>query len=254
MTDAPSARINWPRLAAEAGAIIFSVLAALAVDEWRESRQDAQRVERAKEEIRAELRANRPRVQRAAVYHDSLIKARNEGRNLFSVGVIQRNVLPRDLSNGRVLLDAVHRALEQRGMSFESRGTIRRVNDTTFFISLGTDRGQARVRPEGLALLLEDGLALRSAFIRNVAWETMQATQATMHMDFELVSQASEVYQLQRGYLSATQVAVNLLYSARLDTGVLYDLLSFEQSLLRAYDRLERRLGDTTASSSGDST
>ncbi|MBC7894788.1 MAG: hypothetical protein H7066_05210 [Cytophagaceae bacterium] len=244
MTDAPERTpINWRRLLAEGLAIIFSVLVALGVDEWRDARQDARRVERAKADIGAEVQFNRPQVARAVAYHDSLIKSLKEGRNMYQVGMIPRDLLPADLSNGRVLLAAIHRALEARGNVLGEGGTLRRIDDSTFAMRVGGERGRARIRREGLALFAEDGIALRTAFIRNVSWETAQATQAVQHMDYALVSEVSLLYQLQRNYLDAVRTTMDALFGGNFETGALYDLLSFERSLLVRYDKLEPLLG-----------
>lgn len=61
---------EWlPRVLVESALIVFSVLLALALDEWRESRRQAARVNVAVEAIRSELLSNRRAVERALLFH-----------------------------------------------------------------------------------------------------------------------------------------------------------------------------------------
>jgi hypothetical protein len=66
-------RIRWPvwlpRVLFESALIVFSVLLALAVDEWRDSRSQAARARIAVDAIVAELQANRRDAARAQTFH-----------------------------------------------------------------------------------------------------------------------------------------------------------------------------------------
>lgn len=166
-------RIHWGRLAAEGAAIVFSVLVALAVDEWRESRAHAALAARARAEIVAEAAINRTELTRAIAWHDSL----------------------------------------------------------------------ARIYTPNM------DVALHTPFIRGVAWETAQATQAVLYMDYGFVSRASEIYQLQREFATTRQETVALIYGGHFPLGALQDLLFYERELVRRYDALEAgtdRPGGTT--------
>lgn len=61
-----------PRVLFESALIVFSVLLALVLNEWRESRAEKERVEQALGAIRAELRENRRLVDEAREYHARL--------------------------------------------------------------------------------------------------------------------------------------------------------------------------------------
>ncbi|MCG8433724.1 MAG: hypothetical protein MJA83_06815, partial [Gammaproteobacteria bacterium] len=52
-------RINWLVLTAETIAIVFGVLLALGVDEWREENQIQKNIERARARLTTEVIANR---------------------------------------------------------------------------------------------------------------------------------------------------------------------------------------------------
>lgn len=68
--------IRWkrwmPRLAVESVVVVFSILLALVVNEWRQEREQAERSQRAKEAIRAELLHNHRQLARVHPYHDRL--------------------------------------------------------------------------------------------------------------------------------------------------------------------------------------
>jgi Tfp pilus assembly protein PilE len=70
---APLSAPRWhawlPKALFEAALIVLSVLLALAVDEWREDRQRAERAEVALRSIRAELQENLQSVERARANH-----------------------------------------------------------------------------------------------------------------------------------------------------------------------------------------
>lgn len=58
-----------PRVLVESALIVFSVLVALAVDEWRDERATAARAREAVAAITAEVQANRTAAQNAAAFH-----------------------------------------------------------------------------------------------------------------------------------------------------------------------------------------
>lgn len=76
LPTAPSPGQRWrawlPRMLVESLLIVFSVLVALAVDEWRDERQRRDRAERAMRSIAAELRQNRSNVARALANHRAM--------------------------------------------------------------------------------------------------------------------------------------------------------------------------------------
>ena len=64
---------SWlPRVLVESTLIVFSVLFALVLNEWRQSRAERAGVEQAAAAIRAELQENRELVQEALQYHTRL--------------------------------------------------------------------------------------------------------------------------------------------------------------------------------------
>lgn len=86
MSDKP----RWiSRLAVESVVVVFSILLALAADEWRREREIEERVDRAVEAMRAELADNADRLRVAARYHrqvgDTLMALAARGAREFDV-------------------------------------------------------------------------------------------------------------------------------------------------------------------------
>jgi hypothetical protein len=65
-------RSALPKLLMESVLIVFSVLLAMGVDEWRETRQTRQRVDQALESFLREVERNRQAVQGIGPYHERL--------------------------------------------------------------------------------------------------------------------------------------------------------------------------------------
>lgn len=64
---------SWlPKVLFESLLIVFSILLALAVDEWREDRQTQKRVDQALESFAGEIQRNREAVARVLPYHERL--------------------------------------------------------------------------------------------------------------------------------------------------------------------------------------
>ncbi|MEQ9399707.1 MAG: hypothetical protein RJQ04_11145 [Longimicrobiales bacterium] len=91
MTDERRGRRKLGGLVLEAAMVVFAVLVALAVDEWREGRQRADLVDRARAAIEAELRANQaelaaggPTVASLHAAVDTLVRGLRAGRRDLS--------------------------------------------------------------------------------------------------------------------------------------------------------------------------
>lgn len=91
MTSDGRGRRKLGGLVLEAAMVVFAVLVALAVDEWREGRQRAEQVDRARAAIEAELRANQeelarggPTVARLHAAVDTLVRDLRAGRRNLS--------------------------------------------------------------------------------------------------------------------------------------------------------------------------
>lgn len=83
------------------------------------------------------------------------------------------------------------------------------------------------------------GIALKSAFIQNNAWETAQATQAITYLNYNLASHASQIHELQEMYKQNIHNATQALYigsNSGRQLAMVYDLRYLEQRLLKSYE------------------
>lgn len=85
------------------------------------------------------------------------------------------------------------------------------------------------------------GIPLKPALIEDNAWETAQATQAIIHLDFNIASKVSEIHELQSLYKQIVQGVIQVLYMGpnpgmdRSRLLMLFDLQGVEQLLLQSY-------------------
>lgn len=86
MRRAPRARRHLVELSLQSVLIVFSILLALAVDEWAEGRDRARRAEEALASFAREIRANRQRVVEVLPYHRAL---RREVARVDSLGTVR---------------------------------------------------------------------------------------------------------------------------------------------------------------------
>lgn len=174
-------RIPWPQLVLEAFLVVLSVLLALALKSWYDSRSHEALAEQALYTIQREIEANRTEVEEALSYH-------------------------------RVLLDS-------------------------------------------LAANPDQGVALRPAFIRNIAWETAQATGAVAYLEYPVTSIVAEISEMQERYQQLVHITVQILYTTnvmpqareeeRQRSGyypIIRDLSGIEKRLLERYEQALERI------------
>jgi hypothetical protein len=181
-----------PTLAVEAVSVVFAVLLALAINEWRQGREEARVAADALARLRTEIQQN----------HDNL------------AGV-----------------------LDQQEEALDGLGT-------------AIDDLQAGRRPQG-------GFAFnfQTEQVRNAAWETALLTQAVRFIDYEEVSRAADVYELQELVNAGVQRVLDrmsalgagddeqLVRDLQLVRGAATQLLSLERQLVERYERFLERDG-----------
>lgn len=190
--------------------IVFSVLLALAVDDWRQVRTDQRLVRNVTETIRAEVEHNREAVELSLPHHEELVhKLRQGGLKLVSIDL---KSAPRvDLNDEASVESFLRQQLLSQGASIPRDFSVSKMRDGQFLAMLEDRPFYARVEQDTLNVYGEAGIRLKPAFIRNVAWETALATRATVHMNYWVVSAVSELYQLQRRHDETVKAIVEML-------------------------------------------
>jgi len=180
-----------PTLVVEAISVVFAVSLALAINEWRQGREEGRIASEAMDRLRIEIQQN----------HDNLAGVLDEQAGAIDVlaAVIE------DLVAGR--------------------------------------------EPDG-----DLAFNFRTEQVRSAAWETALLTQAVRFIDFELVSSAADIYELQELVSAGVQRVLDrmstlgasegeqLVRDLRLVHGAASQLLALERQLVRRYEAfLQRR-------------
>ena len=222
---------------------MFGVLLALVVDDWREQRTHDATVERVLQTVRTELRENRRGVADALPHHRVLAEELGGGgRRLGSIDLREH---PLDLEHPDSLRAGLERFLNQAGQPTPSDFRVMRGPGDSYLAMMGGMPARLEVSGDTLTLYGEGNIQLRSASIRNTAWEVAQATQATAHMDHDVVTALSELYHLQRGYDRTVADILDILYRGGASIlPALQDLIGYEEALLERYDRLLALVGE----------
>lgn len=242
-------RERLPDLAFEVVVIVISVLVALGLNSWRETRAMDRLVDRVEGTIRDEVVQNSEAVRQALEYHEPLLaelRAGRRGERALLVDLAERGIDLEGMANPTALF---RRLLEEAG--FPPLANLMAIPDGSDGRSyrLVSDVGQmfADVRGDTLEVFVEKPLQLRSAFIRNSAWETAQATETPVHLDYELVTVMSEVFQQQSRYRELSADILERLYDGTTSIPAIEDLTNLERSLIESYDAVLEILDEETA-------
>jgi hypothetical protein len=226
-----------PRLAAEMAVIVFSVLFALAANEWRQAQSRNATVATVQETIRAETVANRAQVERAVAHHRDLVaQLRGGGIVMARLGVRDAGI---DTTSAAAFARTLHAAARAYGQTSWREFDAERLDDGDWRVV--HDQGEFRVSIVGDSATVRGrgNISLRPPFLVDSAWETAQITQAAVHMDPEIVASLARIRQLQRMLDGTVDRLVDILYATASGGDIisaLQDLIMFEQSLLDAYD------------------
>jgi hypothetical protein len=230
------------RLVLEMFVIVVSVMLALLANEWRQGVARAATVEAVAGTARREAEANRAEVARALEHHRDLLAQLRAG-GVITARLDLNRVRLDTTSEARLALTATTLArAEARAAGQPAPGPFRarRLPDGRWELTSPESRALVEIRGDSAFIRTPGGIVLRPPFFLDSAWETAQATQATVHMDTEVVAAMAAVRQLQRRVEATAARIIDRLYDAGDADMVsaLSDLATFETELVEAYDRL----------------
>jgi hypothetical protein len=226
-------------MATEMAVIVFSVLFALAANEWRQAQSRNATVATVHETIRSETTANRAQVTRALEHHRELVaQLRGGGIVLARVDVREAGI---DTTSTAAFARTLSAAARAQGGPVWSEFRAQRLPDGDWQVR--HDEGEFRVTVTGDSALIRGtgNIALQPPFLVDSAWETAQVTQAAVHMDPEIIASLARIRQLQRMMEETVARLVDILYGTVSGgdlVSALQDLTMFEQNLLDAYDQI----------------
>ncbi|MEM8484883.1 MAG: hypothetical protein AAF564_05005 [Bacteroidota bacterium] len=229
---------SWKSIFIDIGAIIFSVLFALALDDWRVDRDTNEKVENVIATIRHEIAENKAQVQQALAYHEPLVQNLSAGTHrLGGAGLEERGISVQNEADMAAVLKRMFMG-NSRAMFEEIK--VLKSSDTAYYARVGARPIRLELTADSLLIFGEGNIQLRPARLLNSAWETAIATQTTIHMDFELVAAMTELVGLHEIHDSTVSRIIEILYTGNGSaTSALQDLRWFEASMLEQYAKIE---------------
>jgi len=232
------------RVLAEMGVIVFSVLLALAANEWRQGAARDATVDTVLEMVRTEVTRNRAQVVEALAHHESLLAQLRGGG--IEMARVDLRTFPVDTTSAAAMGRSVTALLEAEMLAsgnvppptFEAR----RLPDGEWLLVSEVGSIRIGIRGDTAVVRGTGNIALRPPFLVEAAWETAQLTQAAVHMDPEIVSAMAQVRQLHQQVEGTASRLMDMLYGTSAGRAeplaALSDLVVFEDLLLQAYDQL----------------
>ncbi|MCI0707242.1 MAG: hypothetical protein L0Y80_07155 [Ignavibacteriae bacterium] len=214
--------------------VSFGVLLAIGLNEWRQNINNQALVASVLTTIRTEIEQNQAEISRALPHHEQLLKElRSGGLRIASVRTSAHRISWREPAEVQRLLERV--LLDDAGMIPPENFLVKK-NKSGFLIRMDKKIYRGVVDDSVFVIYGEGNIQLQSALLRTGAWETAQATEATIHMDFALVSVLSEINRLQQRHDETVAAAIAALYSGESSIlPSLLDLAAFQRNLQERY-------------------
>lgn len=217
-------------------AVVFAVLLALFLNNWRESVSTERVVQKVMESIESEVKSNTEILTRTVVYRKGLVDDLIGRKHLvlsspvseFEIDVendtelekFWRETIPFSMSRVITRLQ-VKRAKERR---------ILILNDLVLKLAVENDT---------LKLYGPTNIQLRTANISNRSWEIAQATGALVEMDIEVVDLLSQINNLIGQYQETSDMAIQMIYRGEPEIiSVMQDMAYFENELIKTNELL----------------
>lgn len=235
------------RLLAEMSVIVFSVLLALAANEWRQGAARQAAVETVLEMVYSEVTRNRAEVVRSLAHHEELLGQMRGGG--VTMARLHLPTTPVDTSSVAALGESITALVQAEARSLGRRTPppfeASRLPDGDWFLESPEGFLRVEIRGDTAVVLGSGNISLNPPFLVEAAWEAAQATQAALSMEPEVVELLARIRQLHRHVESLVARLVDILYGmsgAAEPMSALSDLITFQELLVDAYDELLERL------------
>lgn len=222
-------------LGIEVFAIILSVMLALAVNDWRESRKTQANVANALQTLRSEIIKNQAEVERARLHHRALVEELHSGgRQLVSLDLKTTSI---DISNLDRMKADLRAFFVSQDFAVPEKVDLVKKSENEFKLNIYDNVLTITVVGDSLKIRGPGGIQLRSADVRNLSWETAQSMQVLVHMDYEIVAAWAEIYKLQNTHDALVSKILDRLYGAPGTVLPIFeDLVYVEDVLLEKYE------------------
>jgi hypothetical protein len=238
-------KIPVQQLVLEFFSILVAISLALMANEWRQERNNRQLVARLLETIKTEIAQNKEGIQRSIEYRGKLVNDLQQGKHRIARFPYET----RKTKNLSAFKQDLYTIALQSGADLGKDFDLVPVNENTFVFNLRGSTIKLIARNDSVSLFGEGNIQLRTPYINNTSWEVAQATQALVHMDYQLVELLSEVYQRQKAYLKTSDFAIQILYTGNGSIlSTLQDMYYYENILFEKYNEMLKLLGEDIVS------
>lgn len=230
-------KASFSKIVIEFISIVFAVLLALVLNQWRENEATKKKVARVMENIRQEILLNDSLARKSRDYRLNLLKEMEAGdHRIFSIPTAN---LDFNAENDKELARLIETSLMFYDHSYYDRIEVRRADDQRILI-LGESIFDIEVRNDTLLFLGVGRIQLRSADLSLNSFQIAQATGVLVELDLELVEELSRLNTLIENYQSTSDDAINFIYRGQQSAIVssMQDMLYFEGQIIEANDRI----------------
>lgn len=229
-------QINKQQLALEFISVVFAVLLALLLNNWRENIKADRVADGVLENIKQEILTNDTLIRKSMKYRAELLLELKEGRHVVNSTPIQN--FPIDVHSD----DALQKFLNSE-LPFSMQRSIEtlevRSNGDRRILIMDDRIYNLQIVNDTLNIMGEANIQLHSANITNQSWKIAQATESIFQMNFELVKKLSELNTLNENYIKTNELALSLLYTGEPGIiSVMEDMLQFEKTIITAHEKI----------------
>ncbi len=216
--------------------ILLAVLLALLLNEWNNDRNNQKLVNQILESAKQEISENLEIVSQTLEYRSELLNNMRGGTN-----VIQRfrdftELTDVNFNEKEALQAFLNEIFLSEGMLDLAGNELIRAPDDGYWMQLHNITAKLNLDGNDLVIYGPGNVQLRPAYVSNVVWTTANASNVLIHMDFNTLTELSDIYSTQESYSEIRLEALNILYSAQGSIlPVLEDMFWLEQELKAKY-------------------
>ncbi|MEO1053227.1 MAG: hypothetical protein AAFX87_21525 [Bacteroidota bacterium] len=211
--------------------VVFAVLLALFLNDWREKVALGKTLKAVKENIRQEVQRNDSLIQASYTYRTSLLNEIRSGQHrLFAVPVDQ---VPVDVYNDNQLADFFQKGLLFDQQTYFDRFFIESQGDQRALV-MGESVFSISVQNDSLLATGTGNIQLRAADVSLHSWDVAQSTGTLAAMSLSQVEVLRKLNTVISNYQNTSNEAIKLIYEGKQRgiQSVLEDMLYLENQIM----------------------
>ncbi len=234
-------KINKQQLVIEFISVVFAVILALVLNNWRESSALNANLNKVKESITQETIRNDSLLQNSRTYRASLLQNLYSNQNLLLAAPIQDFSV--DLNDNKALAQFFKSSILFGQKNYYENVLVVQEGEARVLV-LGNNVFDLVIESDSLKLYGVGNIQLKIPDVSNRSWQLAQATNTIVLMDVEFVEQLSLVNTLIESYIKASDNALQMIYSNNQNglIAVIEDLYTLESQIIQANSILQQSL------------